>query len=164
MIRYGIRFRKVLAPMHYRDTSGRYYATGRFICLFVFSRGICTPLGFLVFDMRYDGLQNRIAPGVCRTCTHRIASEFFLRTGYVTHGSDRSLWAFRTPILEHEQIQIARVWLSRVSSELQEIETEGNPLRSEKEILALDEDTKIRWVEDPRWEEKMRLFVALSGK
>lgn len=82
----------------------------------------------------------------------------------MTHGSDRSLWAFRTPILEHEQIQIARVWLSRVSSELQEIETEGNPLRSEKEILALDEDTKIRWVEDPRWEEKMRLFVALSGK
>ncbi|KAJ7746756.1 Alpha/Beta hydrolase protein [Mycena maculata] len=92
-----------------------------------------------------------------------------LRTeGYVTHGSDRALWAFRVPDLTQSQIEIARNWLGRVDEELDAVlhhslaEGAGDlkPLRGPKEILILGEDRVVEFTEDLQWGEKMRLSSA----
>ncbi|KAJ6561185.1 hypothetical protein DFH09DRAFT_921262 [Mycena vulgaris] len=68
--------------------------------------------------------------------------------GYVTHGSDRSLWAFRVPNLTASQIDVARNWLGRVAEELDAVESAGKPLRGIKDILVLAEDRGVEWTED----------------
>ncbi|KAJ7156911.1 Alpha/Beta hydrolase protein, partial [Mycena crocata] len=86
-----------------------------------------------------------------------------LRTdGYVTHGSDRALWAFRVPSLTANQIEIARTWLTRIYDELDAVESAGKPIRGPKDILILAEDRGVEWTEDLQWDEKMRLLDALS--
>jgi hypothetical protein len=57
--------------------------------------------------------------------------------GYVTHGTDRALWAFRVPDLTESQIGIARTWLTRVEEETAAVESAGKPLRGPKDILIL---------------------------
>ncbi|KAJ7027900.1 Alpha/Beta hydrolase protein [Mycena alexandri] len=81
--------------------------------------------------------------------------------GYVTHGGDRVLWAFRVPSLTDGQIRIARNWLTRVAEELAAVESAGKPLRGPKDILVLAEDKGVEWTEDLQWDEKMRLLSAL---
>ncbi|KAF7309471.1 Carboxylic ester hydrolase [Mycena indigotica] len=68
--------------------------------------------------------------------------------GYVTHGSDRALWAFRVPDLTEAQVEIARSWLARISEEVEAVESAGKPLRGPQDILALGEDRAIEWSED----------------
>lgn len=58
-------------------------------------------------------------------------------SGYITHGGDRALWAFRVPNLTESQIHIARNWLTRVAEELNAVESAGKPLRGPKDILVL---------------------------
>ncbi|KAJ6581117.1 Alpha/Beta hydrolase protein [Mycena capillaripes] len=85
-----------------------------------------------------------------------------LRTeGYVTHGTDRAIWAFRVPNLTHSQIEVTRTWLARVSEELEAVERARKPLRGPKDILILAEDRGVEWTEDLQWDEKMRLLSAL---
>ncbi|KAJ6624887.1 Alpha/Beta hydrolase protein [Mycena sp. CBHHK59/15] len=81
--------------------------------------------------------------------------------GHVTHGTDRVLWAFRVPDLSPSQVEIARNWLTRISEELEAIESAGKPLRGPKDIFVLAEDRSAEWTEDLQWEEKMRLLSAL---
>ncbi|KAJ7272575.1 Alpha/Beta hydrolase protein [Mycena haematopus] len=81
--------------------------------------------------------------------------------GYVTHGSDRALWALRVPNLTESQVGIARSWLARVSEETEAVESAGKPLRGSKDILILAEDRGVEWTEDLQWDEKMRLSSAL---
>ncbi|KAJ7173579.1 Alpha/Beta hydrolase protein [Mycena filopes] len=81
--------------------------------------------------------------------------------GYVTHGADRVLWAFRVPNLTEGQIGIARNWITRVAEELAAVESAGKPLRGPKDILVLAEDKEVEWTEDLKWDEKMRLLSAL---
>ncbi|KAF7356947.1 Carboxylic ester hydrolase [Mycena venus] len=81
--------------------------------------------------------------------------------GYVTHGGDRTLWAFRVPDLTESQVEIARTWLTRVSEEMAAVESAGKPLRGPKDILVLAEDRSVEWTEDLQWDEKMRLLSAL---
>ncbi|KAJ7460686.1 Alpha/Beta hydrolase protein [Mycena latifolia] len=83
--------------------------------------------------------------------------------GYVTHGSDRTLWAFRIPNLTSSQVDIARNWLGRVAEELEAVESAGKPLRGPKDILILAEDRGVEWTEDLQWDEKMRLLSALPA-
>lgn len=42
---------------------------------------------------------------------------------YVTHGTDRSIWAFLTDVLTPDQVDIARSWLGAVNKEISRIET-----------------------------------------
>jgi len=42
--------------------------------------------------------------------------------GYVTHGTDRALWAFRKPVLTPEQVNIARSWLDAVDDAVRQAE------------------------------------------
>ncbi|KAJ7165530.1 carboxylesterase [Mycena crocata] len=91
----------------------------------------------------------------------RWAPERFRSGGYATHGSDRSLWAFRVPDLTADQIDTARNWLTQVFEWLDAIERAGKPVGGPLNILVLTEDRDVRWKEDLLWDEKMRLLDAL---
>ena len=47
---------------------------------------------------------------------------FAKSSGYVTHGTDRPLWAFRENILTPNQVTIARTWLDAIDSATKEAE------------------------------------------
>jgi len=84
--------------------------------------------------------------------------------GYVTHGTDRSLWAFRTPSLEERQIDIAKEWLDRIHAEVKELERPGEPLKDIKMVLTLREDMTIGWKEDQKWDDIMSLGGVILGE
>ncbi|KAJ7806788.1 Alpha/Beta hydrolase protein [Mycena olivaceomarginata] len=81
--------------------------------------------------------------------------------GYVTHGSDRAVWAFRVPDLISSQVTVARGWLARVAEEMDAVRTAGTPVRGPKDILVLEED-KAEWTEDLKWDKKMKLLSAFQ--
>lgn len=83
--------------------------------------------------------------------------------GYVTHGTDRPLWALRLPILQPSQADIARQWLDTIADAVKTAEAEGNT-KELQEVLALKEDKTIGWKQDDRWDELMRLREALPGE
>ncbi|CCM06018.1 uncharacterized protein FIBRA_08262 [Fibroporia radiculosa] len=83
--------------------------------------------------------------------------------GYVTHGTDRSLWTLRLPSLDESQADVARAWLDSIVEETKVVETQGNT-RGLHEVLALNEDRTIGWRADDRWDELIRLRVALPGE
>ncbi|KAJ7228409.1 Alpha/Beta hydrolase protein [Mycena pura] len=91
----------------------------------------------------------------------RWVPEQQLVEGYVTHGSDRALWAFRLPLMTASEVDTARSWLARVSEEVEALESAGKPLRGPKDILTLGEDSAVAWRDDLKWDEKMRLLSAL---
>ncbi|KAL0954085.1 hypothetical protein HGRIS_005232 [Hohenbuehelia grisea] len=81
--------------------------------------------------------------------------------GYVTHGSDRPLWAFRTPVLNDEQVATTRRWIDRVDEETKALE-EGKSLGyCPEKVLTLREDQSIDWCDDNRWSDLMKLLDAL---
>ncbi|KAI0084081.1 carboxylesterase [Irpex rosettiformis] len=84
--------------------------------------------------------------------------------GYVTHGTDRALWAFRLPTLQEDQVGVARSWLDAIAREVEALEKAGKPLRTAREVLALRKDKSIGWEEDARWEHYMKLRCALPGE
>ncbi|KAI0692905.1 carboxylesterase [Cytidiella melzeri] len=84
--------------------------------------------------------------------------------GYVSHGTDRALWAFRIPSLVQDQVEVARSWLEAIAREVEVLEKAGKPLRSETEVLALKEDRVVGWKEDAKWEHYMELRRALPGE
>ncbi|GLB41542.1 putative carboxylesterase family protein [Lyophyllum shimeji] len=84
--------------------------------------------------------------------------------GYVTHGTDRCLWALRFPTLEPRQVEVAKLWLDTINAETRKIEKEGKPLRDVKTILTLGRDMSIQWKEDPRWDEFMALKSILPQR
>ncbi|TFK50958.1 carboxylesterase [Heliocybe sulcata] len=86
--------------------------------------------------------------------------------GYVTHGTDRVLWALRLPSLNYDQAVTATAWLDRIDSEIKKLEgKDGEALKKKdlKEVLTLKEDRAIGWAEDGRWEELMRIAGKLEG-
>ena len=86
----------------------------------------------------------------------------YIMAGYVTHGTDRALWALRLPVLEDDQASVARKWLSAIPEYVKRAE-EGDTLPL-KTIVALTEDQEIREVEDTKWDEHMRLRKTLPGE
>ncbi|KAK1227039.1 hypothetical protein PQX77_010001 [Marasmius sp. AFHP31] len=64
--------------------------------------------------------------------------------GYVTHGSDSSLWHYRLPALENSDAKVADSWLDRIDEEL----GRATPSKDVKQVLALEEDQTISWVLD----------------
>ncbi|KAK0195962.1 carboxylesterase [Armillaria mellea] len=82
--------------------------------------------------------------------------------GYITHGVDRAYWAFRLPLLYGgEDVAIARKWLDTVFDEIDALQREGNSARGITDVLTVKADKTIGWIEDPVWEEKMRLCEIL---
>lgn len=96
-------------------------------------------------------------------------ARFLLHIGYVTHGSDRSLWAFRLPVLTAPQVDVARTWLSAIDGEVRKMMSQGSEYNigscgGVKTVLALKEDMSIGWAADERWEDIMRLTTILPGE
>ncbi|TFK87554.1 carboxylesterase [Polyporus arcularius HHB13444] len=82
--------------------------------------------------------------------------------GYVTHATDRPLWAFRLPVLQDNQPSVARAWLASIAEYQKRAEAgKGLPLKT---ILVLTESKEIREVEDAKWDEYMRLRTTLPGE
>lgn len=89
--------------------------------------------------------------------------------GYVTHGSDRPLWALRVPVLTTPQVDTARAWLEAINKEVENMKTIGPEYNlgdngGVRRVLALKKDASIGWAEDERWEDIMRLAKALPGE
>ena len=82
--------------------------------------------------------------------------------GYVTHATDRPLWAFLLPALTGDQVAVARNWLEAIDRETTTLE--DAPKRDVKDVLVLTEDRKIEWREDGRWESIMKLRGAVPGE
>ncbi|OBZ67787.1 hypothetical protein A0H81_12181 [Grifola frondosa] len=84
--------------------------------------------------------------------------------GYVTHATDRSLWALRLPIIEPSQADVARAWLDAVAAEVKAVESGDTLSRGLQQVLALKEDKTIGWKQDDLWDNLMRLLEALPGE
>ncbi|KAI1785950.1 carboxylesterase [Ganoderma leucocontextum] len=81
---------------------------------------------------------------------------------YVTHATDRALWALRLPILKNDQSSVARSWLSAITENVKR--AEAGDVLALKTIVVLTEDKDIREVEDTKWDEYMRLRTTLPGE
>ncbi|THH16881.1 hypothetical protein EUX98_g9230 [Antrodiella citrinella] len=84
--------------------------------------------------------------------------------GYVTHATDRPLWALRLPILHPDQANVAHAWLDAVDAEVKTLEMKGVTGRGAREMLTLKEDKTIAWTEDGRWDEVSKLLKVLPGE
>jgi len=69
--------------------------------------------------------------------------------GYVTHGSDRTIWSFRA-----NEREIARSWLNAISAATEEAE-KGIAGKGVMKVLTLREDRTIGWEDDRKWDEAM---------
>ncbi|KAL4265741.1 AB hydrolase superfamily protein [Pleurotus pulmonarius] len=81
--------------------------------------------------------------------------------GYVTHGTDRSIWALRLPVLEKNQADIARGWLDAIAKETRDVEHGIRP-DSVAKVLILGKDGSSHWGHDGKWEDVIRLVEALD--
>jgi len=79
--------------------------------------------------------------------------------GYVTHGTDRVLWALRFPSLEQDQVGIAKGWLKKVAEEVNKIMINGGStgLADVRNMLTLKEDRSIAWTKDEKWDALIKL-------
>ncbi|KAI0821857.1 carboxylesterase [Trametes gibbosa] len=83
--------------------------------------------------------------------------------GYVTHGTDRSLWTLRLPILEGDQVDIARKWVSTIAEYVKRAE-DGQGLQETKTVLGLTKGKEIKEKPDTLWDEYMLLRKTLPGE
>ncbi|KAF8888117.1 carboxylesterase [Infundibulicybe gibba] len=84
--------------------------------------------------------------------------------GYVTHGTDRAIWALRVPMLEPDQIIYAKSWVARIKEEVESLEMSGRTPRDPRVTLTLLEDKSIGWMKDDKWETSIRLCERLEEK
>ena len=84
--------------------------------------------------------------------------------GYVTHATDRSIWAFRLPLLKDDQVAIARSWLNVIAREVEALEQEGTAKHTQGQVLTLTTDRTIEWQVDKYWDQYMRVCSALPGE
>jgi len=84
--------------------------------------------------------------------------------GYVTHGTDRVLWALRIPSLERDQVEVAKGWLNQVAEEVNKlIYGLGSTTRRDvREMLTLKEDRSIGWTKDEKWDTLIKLEKVLD--
>ncbi|PPQ70238.1 hypothetical protein CVT26_014485 [Gymnopilus dilepis] len=83
--------------------------------------------------------------------------------GYVTHGSDRAIWALRTPALEGDQIEVAKQWLDRISEEVRQMNA-GESCLNSRHMLTLKEDKTIDWTTDEKWKDILKLEGLLESR
>ncbi|KIY44050.1 alpha/beta-hydrolase [Fistulina hepatica ATCC 64428] len=84
--------------------------------------------------------------------------------GYVTHGGDRTLWAFRVPVLTERQQETARAWLTIVANATKKLENWNEISHRLDFALTLNEDLSIVAQKDSRWEHCMRVARILPGE
>jgi hypothetical protein len=82
--------------------------------------------------------------------------------GYVTHGTDRALWAFRGLTAPEEAV--ARAWLDAIDQATKQLEFRHPDKRDWKKILALQTDKQIEWTTDENWEDATKMRKLLPGE
>jgi hypothetical protein len=82
----------------------------------------------------------------------------------VTHGTDRTLWAFRIPGLTAPQVEVARAWLNAIDQATQELEQRHTNDRGLKEVLTLQANKQIEWTFDSNWDDAMKMRKLLLGE
>ncbi|TEB33306.1 alpha/beta-hydrolase [Coprinellus micaceus] len=65
--------------------------------------------------------------------------------GYVTHGTDRVLWALRLPSMTEEQQAVARRWLDAIEEGRQKLASGEGVIETDDQVLILDHDTTVKW-------------------
>ncbi|RXW23456.1 hypothetical protein EST38_g2421 [Candolleomyces aberdarensis] len=80
--------------------------------------------------------------------------------GYVTHGTDRALWALRLPVLTEDEQNVARRWLDVFEEESKKL-LAGKGSRDKDDVLVLKEDRSIGWTKDREWEKYEKLAKTL---
>ena len=83
-------------------------------------------------------------------------------TGYVTHGTDRPLWAFRG--LTAPQMEVARAWLDAIDQGTQKLESLHPDKRDWKRVLALQTDQQIEWTTDENWNDATKMRKLFPGE
>ncbi|KAI6044174.1 Alpha/Beta hydrolase protein [Pisolithus marmoratus] len=84
--------------------------------------------------------------------------------GYVTHATDRCIWALRVPILNSQQREVAMAWLDAIDKEFSILERQRKQTRVLNEALTLREDQTIGWAEDRDWDRLMEIAKVLPGE
>ncbi|TFK69097.1 carboxylesterase [Pluteus cervinus] len=84
--------------------------------------------------------------------------------GYVTHGSDRVLWALRIPNLTEDERDVASAWLEAVAGIFSSLRNKGAALGVPKVALTLEQDRQILWKESEGWDQIMSLIDILPGE
>jgi len=87
-----------------------------------------------------------------------------VQIGYVTHATDRVLWAFRIPELTDPQVDVARAWLDAIDQATQELDLSHPGRRNLKEVLALQADKQVEWTVDENWDEATKMRKLLPGE
>jgi len=78
--------------------------------------------------------------------------------GYVTHGSDRAIWAFRLQDIGDGDADVIRAWLERFSKEVANLRSSKHGMSHDvKQVLRLGKLGEIGWAEDSRWQEMDRI-------
>ncbi|KAF8634657.1 hypothetical protein AX15_000796 [Amanita polypyramis BW_CC] len=93
--------------------------------------------------------------------------------GYVTHGTDRPLWAFLAPFMTPDQLDVTRRWLKAFYDEVDAVQAQKpGSIRDPRTVLRLTRGREIQWAEDKTYddllskldEEAMSLQINLSSK
>ena len=115
------------------------------------------------YEIRWTPEQNRTAGKVTVPRRYFLSMIYIIFSGYVTHGTDRALWALRIPKLERDQVEVAKGWLNEVAEEVNKlIYGPGSTRRDVREMLTLKEDRSIGWTKDERWDTLMKLEKVLD--
>ncbi|KAK0240980.1 hypothetical protein EDD85DRAFT_786757 [Armillaria nabsnona] len=132
--------------------------------LVLLSLGITRVTSRRIFLGRYETLGDDASPEECTKLFGRMTSDY--QEHLVVRILARDLHDAYLPVLRTGQtVETTRAWIRRVDEERFTFECSGKPsTRANNEVLALCEDKSIKWVEDDKWAEKMRLLVTLLGE
>jgi carboxylesterase type B len=83
--------------------------------------------------------------------------------GYVTHATDRCLWALRIPSLDLQTTK-ALEWLDAVDKEVEILERDGPSDRPLDQALTLKEDQSIGWSQDARYDHLLAIAGVLPSE
>ncbi|PFH50958.1 hypothetical protein AMATHDRAFT_60152 [Amanita thiersii Skay4041] len=84
--------------------------------------------------------------------------------GYVTHGTDRCLWALRKPSLTAEQVEIAQTWLNAFFDKAKAVQGSGSPQEEVYTVLTLGDDKQVQWGKDERWDRFCKILDHLVSR
>jgi len=71
------------------------------------------------------------------------------------------LWALRIPSLKQDQVDVAKRWLSKVTEEVNKLESGTH--RDVRDVITLKEDRTIGWTKDEKWDTLMKVEKVLSS-
>jgi hypothetical protein len=114
--------------------------------------------------MRLGGRRRRLGRAVGHRSfgTSIALTRLTLNPGYVTHGTDRTLWTLRLPVLTEEEQNVARRWLDVVDEESRKL-LSGGWSRNKDDVLVLKEDRSIGWMKDGEWEKYDKIAKSIAA-